>query len=128
MKNLQCSGSKIVALGDMMELGQYSSDEHRKVGREVVGIADKLVTVGQRSRATADEAVKNGMLAENVHSFDTSVEAGDYLKSIIKQGDIVLIKGSQSVRMERATKILLREPEKADRLLVRQEKEWLEKA
>ncbi len=127
LKELECIGSKIVALGDMMELGQYSAEEHRKIGREVAGIGYELVTVGQRSRITADEAIKKGFNVERVHSFDTSVEAGEYLKSIVKAGDIILIKGSQSIRMERAVSMLMEHPEQAEKLLVRQEKEWLDK-
>ena len=127
LKGLNCSGTKIAVLGDMMELGQYSAEEHRNVGREVFGATDELITVGQRSRATADEAVKTGLPVSRVHSFDTSVEAGDYLKSIIKSGDTVLIKGSQSIRMERAVAMIMTNPETAVDTLVRQEKEWLEK-
>jgi len=127
LKSLECLGRKIAVLGDMMELGKYSGEEHRKVGREVVGIADILVTVGTRSITIADEAIKSGMNAENVKSFDTSYEAGEYIAGIVGNGDIILVKGSQSPRLERISKALLRNPEKADKLLVRQEKEWLEK-
>jgi UDP-N-acetylmuramoyl-tripeptide--D-alanyl-D-alanine ligase len=127
VKELECSGSKIVALGDMMELGQYSSEEHRRIGREVIGVANVLVTVGQRSRATADEAVKKGFAIEQVHVFDTSVEAGTFIQSIIKPGDIILVKGSQSIRMERLVKMLMKHTDHAAKLLVRQEKEWLDK-
>ncbi len=127
VKELECSGSKIVVLGDMMELGQYSTEEHRRIGKEVVGIANVLITVGQRSRATADEAVTKGFTGEQVHAFDTSIEAGTFIQSIVKPGDIVLIKGSQSIRMERAVKMLMKDPSRAEDLLVRQEKEWLDK-
>ncbi|MFA6295311.1 MAG: UDP-N-acetylmuramoyl-tripeptide--D-alanyl-D-alanine ligase [Candidatus Paceibacterota bacterium] len=127
LKGLQCSGSKIAILGDMMELGKYSAEEHRKIGKEVGKIANQLITIGQRSRATAEEAVNNGLEALSIHSFDTSNEASDFARSIVKAGDIVLVKGSQSVRAEKVVKVLLKEPEKADKLLVRQEKEWLEK-
>ena len=91
-------------------------------------MASVLVTVGQRSRTTADEAVKNGFVVGNVHAFDNSIEAGEFLKTIIKTGDLVLIKGSQSIRMERIVKMLMKYPDQADQLVVRQEKEWLEKA
>jgi UDP-N-acetylmuramoyl-tripeptide--D-alanyl-D-alanine ligase len=127
LKNLQCSGKKIVALGDMMELGKHSADEHKNIGREAAKFANMIITVGSRSYATASEAVLSGFPKENVVSFDRSGEAGEYLVSKIGSGDIILVKGSQSIRMERVVALLLKEPQKADRLLVRQEKEWLEK-
>ncbi|MEK7641579.1 MAG: UDP-N-acetylmuramoyl-tripeptide--D-alanyl-D-alanine ligase [Patescibacteria group bacterium] len=127
LKSIETSGSKVAVLGDMMELGQYSTEEHRKVGREVIGAADMLITVGQRSRATADEALRAGLAADKVHAFDSSVEASEYLKPLVKTGDVLLIKGSQSIRMERTVTALMRDPGQAEKLLVRQEPEWLEK-
>lgn len=127
LKNVETSGAKIAVLGDMMELGSYAAEQHRAVGREVVGAAQRLVTIGQRSRATADEAIKAGLSADAVKTFDTAVEAGEFLQSIVNGGDVVLIKASQSIRAERVVKMLMRNSEQADKLLVRQEAEWLEK-
>lgn len=117
MSKIQTNGQKIAVLGDMMELGKYSSDEHRKVGEKAIKVCNVVVTVGPRAKQ---------MSKDSVH-FDSSTDAGEYVKSIIKEGDIVLLKGSQSIRLERATKILLAEPNKASDLLVRQEAEWLAK-
>lgn len=127
LRNIECSGTKIAVLGDMMELGQYASDEHRKIGKEAASVAGLLVTVGQRSRATADEALKGELIADKVRSFDSSVEAAEYLKTVITPGDVVLIKGSQSIRMEKAVALLMKDPTQAEKLLVRQEVEWLAK-
>jgi len=127
LKSLDCHGRKIAALGDMMELGRYATEEHKKVGHAVFGSADELVVVGLRSRQTAEGAIEAGLPRDLVHVFETSGEAGNYLVAKVKAGDIVLVKGSQSVRMERISALLLKEPQKADRLLVRQEKEWLAK-
>jgi UDP-N-acetylmuramyl pentapeptide synthase len=127
LKSITTAGRKIAILGDMMELGKYSADEHRAIGREASGAASILITIGLRSRAMAEEAVKNGMPASAVQSFESSDEAAVAVPSIIQPGDIVLIKGSQSPRLERVTKALMREPERASELLVRQEREWLEK-
>ena len=128
LKSLKTNGRKIAVLGDMMELGVHSVGEHRKIGREVVGIVNILVTVGQRSRATAEEALKNGMSADSVHSFDSSREAASFVPNLIGAGDIIRVKGSQSPRTERVSAALLREPNKSAKLLVRQDKEWLERA
>jgi UDP-N-acetylmuramoyl-tripeptide--D-alanyl-D-alanine ligase len=123
----QSNGRKIAVLGDMMELGKYSADEHKKIGREAANIVDILIAVGPRSRVMAEEAQKSGMPANCVKCFDSSNEAASYIVSIVSAGDIILVKGSQSPRLERVTKALLREPEKADKLIVRQEEEWLKK-
>ncbi len=128
IKSIQSSGRKIVALGDMMELGKYTSDEHRRVGEAVAQVANILIAVGQRSKLSLVEgAVNAGMSPGAIHLFDSSSEAGQFLASIVAPGDVVLVKGSQSIRMERVSAALLRSPEKAATLLVRQEKEWLEK-
>jgi len=127
LKGVESVGDKVAVLGDMMELGKYSIEEHRKIGREAATIVSQLITIGPRSRATAEEAVSNGLPASSVRSFDTAREAAVYLPSLIKSGDIILVKGSQSVRAERVVKALMRESDRASELLVRQEKEWVER-
>ncbi|MDD5165332.1 MAG: UDP-N-acetylmuramoyl-tripeptide--D-alanyl-D-alanine ligase [Candidatus Pacebacteria bacterium] len=127
LKGLECSGKKIAVLGDMMELGQYSADEHRSVGKKVVGTADKLVAIGPRTKTLVEEAIAQGMKEDTITWYASSTEAGEGLANLISTGDIVLIKGSQSPRLERVTKALMADPAQAESLLVRQEKEWLEK-
>jgi len=127
LKNLECDGSRIAVLGDMMELGQFSTDEHRRIGTYAATRTQRLVTVGVRSRSTAEEAIKAGLSAEMVKSFATAEEAGIFLQTLVKGGDCILVKGSQSVRTEKIVKMLMNEPDRAPELLVRQEKEWLER-
>ena len=127
LSSMKCTGTKIAVLADMMELGKYSSEQHHMIGREVASVVHRLVTVGQRSRATAESAIKAGLSADMVRSYSSAVEAGAFLAPLIQPGDIVLIKGSQSLRMERVSAVLLRYPATAEKVLVRQEKEWLEK-
>lgn len=129
--SVKTTGRKIVVLGDMMELGKFSPEAHRKVGElagKTLGPGDMLVTVGIRARDIAIAAISGGMPKEKVHTFDTSYEAADFLTSspvAITSADIILIKGSQSPRLERVTKALLAEPNRAAELLVRQDPEWL---
>jgi UDP-N-acetylmuramoyl-tripeptide--D-alanyl-D-alanine ligase len=127
LKSIETSGSKIAVLGDMMELGKYAAEEHKKIGKEVAGIVSILISVGPRSRATANEAILAGMDSRKVFSFDSSVDVVNAGLPVVVRGDIVLVKGSQSVRMERIVKALLRNPDRAEELMVRQEKEWLDK-
>lgn len=124
---LQTKGKKIAVLGDMMELGKFSPESHRAAGAQAAESANTLITVGVRARGIAEGATEAGMAKENVHSFDSAPEAGEYLKGIVHEGDTVLLKGSQSVRMERAVAMLLAHPEQSKDLLVRQEEEWLKR-
>jgi len=119
------AGKKIVVMGDMLELGQYSAEEHKKAGELVAKTADVFVTVGVRSRYAADIALENGMRKEVVFHYDNSVQAGEALKHIIENGDVVLVKGSQGVRLEKTIAKILAHPEKKAELLVRQDKEWV---
>lgn len=128
LRELTCSGRKIAVLADMMELGKYSAEEHRKIGKEAAKIVNILVTVGPRSKATGEEAVSNGLSPDMLKSFDSAEDAADFMHHEIRTNDIALVKGSQSMRMERVVKALLPDPGKAKELLVRQEPEWLEKA
>ncbi len=121
LEKIETTGHKIAVLGDMMELGKYSIEEHRKAGEHARKVASLVVTVGQRSKKMA-EKTDSGIV-----SFDTSLQAAEYVRSKVEKGDVILVKGSQSTRMERVSKVLLAEPEKASELLVRQDPEWLAK-
>lgn len=114
LKNAPARGKKIAILADMMELGNYSTEEHKKAGLMAAECADLVVAVGVRAR---------GMHAE--HYFDRASDAAAFVLSTMGEGDVVLVKGSQSMRMERVVKSLMAEPEKAKDLLCRQDAEWL---
>lgn len=124
LKILKTKGRKLAILGDMLELGKHSADMHKNIGEVVAPICDLLVTVGLRSKAIAESAIDNGLDADNVLQFENSVAAAEYLKNILKPHDLILVKGSQSIRMEKVVKVIMAEPDKAGDLLVRQDKEW----
>lgn len=114
----------IALLGDMLELGKMTEEAHRKVGVKASVIADIIICVGPRSKFIADGATENGFIAKNLYSFDSAITAGKFLDGIIEKGDVILAKGSQGIRMERAVKMIMAHPENASKLLCRQEKEW----
>jgi UDP-N-acetylmuramoyl-tripeptide--D-alanyl-D-alanine ligase len=114
---------RIVAIGDMLELGRYSMAEHERIGRSVAAHADMVVAVGERSVALREAAMKAGITQECALGFANSREAATALKELVREGDVVLVKGSQSMRMERVVEALLRDPADA-KLLVRQDTEW----
>ncbi len=125
LRDLDAHGRKIVILGDMLELGPFSVGEHKLVGEKVAEVASNLITVGVRARAIRDAAINAGMSASSTISFEDSRQAGEYAKSLIGPGDVVLVKGSQGgIRMERAVEALMARPEEKEELLVRQEPEW----
>jgi UDP-N-acetylmuramoyl-tripeptide--D-alanyl-D-alanine ligase len=124
LKIIKTKGRKIAVLGDMLELGAYSLEEHRKAGEHVAKVAKILITVGIRSRAIAESALNNGMPESNIFQFDNSRQAGIELQGMLHGGDVVLIKGSQGVRMEKTVEEVMANPSEKDKLLVRQESEW----
>ncbi len=124
LSKMESKGRKIAVLGDMLEIGDHTHDEHHKIGQIAAKSAHKLYTVGIRSRVTADGALDGGMLDENIMECDTSIDAGKELVQVLQEGDIVYVKGSQSMRMERAVKMILAETHDSRKVLVRQEKEW----
>jgi UDP-N-acetylmuramoyl-tripeptide--D-alanyl-D-alanine ligase len=118
-------GRKIAVLGNMNELGDYSEQLHRAVGKYAVGRTDLLVTVGESARHIGDEAIIHGFPADKVMHYDDALAAAESLKQKISRGDVLLVKGSQNnVRLEKLVKALMKEPWQAVRLLARQGREW----
>jgi UDP-N-acetylmuramoyl-tripeptide--D-alanyl-D-alanine ligase len=116
---------KIAVFGDMLELGAYSEAGHREVGQAIARAKfDLLATVGERSRDIGRGAKEAGMSDEHIFNFSHNKEAGIFVQERLKEGDLLLIKGSQGARMEQVTKELMAEPLKASELLVRQGPEW----
>ena len=118
---------KIAVLGDMLELGKYTVEEHHNLGKEVASLAQMLVLVGPRAKFIAEGAIENGFNGKNLYSFDTSITASKFLEGVIEKGDLVLVKGSQGVRLERIVEVIMEHKELKGKLLCRQEKEWKSK-
>jgi len=120
----ETKGRKIAVLGDMLELGSFEENEHRVAGEIAGEFVDVLVSVGERAKNISEGANAAGLNSENIHWFLNSIEAGEFMKDFIREGDLVLVKGSQSLRLEKIIQNILARPEEAKFLLVRQEKEW----
>ncbi len=67
------------------------------------------------------------MSLKNIKVFENSIDAAYAIKNEVSQGDVILVKGSQGARMERVSKALMENPERASQLLVRQSKVWLKR-
>ena len=119
---------KIVVLGDMLELGSYSEEGHRLIGNKISQIdIDEVILVGERSRDIGRGAIDNGFNKDFVFQFKDSSQAGLFLQNRMREGDIILLKGSQGVRMEKAVREIMAEPILANQLLIRQSGAWLKK-
>jgi UDP-N-acetylmuramoyl-tripeptide--D-alanyl-D-alanine ligase len=115
---------RIAVLGDMMELGQFSIREHERIGHLVPKAADILVTIGVRARGFSKGALEAGMDPKNILEFDDALKAGKEMQTFIRPGDVLLVKGSQSIRAERFVEELMAEPREAEEFLVRQDLMW----
>lgn len=114
-----------VVLGTMAELGSESEKFHRALGVKVAAInPEQLVTVGEDARTIGESAQRAGLPAVRIHAFASAAETAAWLAPQIASGDIVLVKGSQSVRCERISAALLADPTDAVDLLVRQGADW----
>lgn len=115
---------RIAVLGDMLELGRQSVEEHKKIGALAAKRATTLVTTGFRADDIAKGALEHGMKEASVMRCRSAQDAAEALVALVKPGDTILVKGSQGMRMERVVKALMQNPEQAKDLLVRQDEEW----
>jgi UDP-N-acetylmuramoyl-tripeptide--D-alanyl-D-alanine ligase len=104
LEKLKTCGRKIFVMGDMLELGKSKQTFHREAGFNAARICDIFITVGKLSRLAAQEARYSGLQAENIFTCGSAAEACNILKNkiLLKDGDIVLAKGSRAMKMEEA--------------------------
>lgn len=95
-------GRKIAVLGGMLELGDYAAEKHREVGSAAAKAADLLFAYGENSEKYV-EAAEGLSYAE---TFTTHEELADALRRTMRQGDVLLIKGSRGMHMERVLALL----------------------
>jgi len=103
LRNFEAPGRRIVVCGDMRELGEQSSEFHRRLGDEVVTLcgADMLVACGQHAQEVVDGARQAGMSATRIVACRSPQETLFLLDQALEPGDVVLVKGSRELAMER---------------------------
>jgi UDP-N-acetylmuramoyl-tripeptide--D-alanyl-D-alanine ligase len=102
--SLPCAGRRVALLGDMFELGRRSASLHRAVGTAVAKAGvDQLVTFGKDARLIAERA--RGVTARH---FDDPEECARHLRATLRSGDLLLVKGSRAMAMERILQALER--------------------
>jgi UDP-N-acetylmuramoyl-tripeptide--D-alanyl-D-alanine ligase len=113
------SQRKIAVLGDMLDLGKFTIEEHKKLGMFVKNVTDLLFVVGPRAKFIAEAAIEGGFNQKKVFEFSGSDEVGTSLQDKLEEGDLVLVKGSRAMKMEKIVEEIMLEPKKKDELLVR---------
>jgi UDP-N-acetylmuramoyl-tripeptide--D-alanyl-D-alanine ligase len=99
-------GRKVAVLGDMLELGQYEQRGHEMVGIRAAEVVDELVTVGLLGKIIAKAAWEAGLPADRIIAFETTDQVIHYLQPELKQDDVVLVKGSNLMKMDRIVSAL----------------------
>ncbi|MCJ7551538.1 MAG: UDP-N-acetylmuramoyl-tripeptide--D-alanyl-D-alanine ligase [Anaerolineae bacterium] len=101
-------GRKVAALGDMLELGDYERDGHTRVGSRAAEVVAELVVVGELAVMIGEGAVRGGLSSACVHAAADSEAAIDVVSSLLRPGDVILVKGSRGVKMEQIVDALKR--------------------
>lgn len=116
---------RIAVLGDMLELGPETEKEHALLST-AIREADIhiVVTVGKHMRALHERLLQEGFSRKQVLWMPDPLSAVEPLIHMIRSGDLVLIKGSQGLRMEKITEQLLVDPRTASAYLCRQSEGW----
>ncbi len=97
----EMDGRKVAVLGDMLELGLYEWKGHEMVGRRAAEVVDELITIGERGRMMAAAARRMGFSSAQITELDDTDQAIPFLRDHLRDGDVVLIKGSRGMQMER---------------------------
>jgi UDP-N-acetylmuramoyl-tripeptide--D-alanyl-D-alanine ligase len=112
MAQADVSGRRIAVIGDMLELGEQELQFHRDSGKAIPRALDVVVAVARsggpdaRSRALLDGAREAGFSDDALHHFTTAEAAGAFLQTFVREGDLVLMKGSRGVGLDKAVAML----------------------
>lgn len=103
------AGRKVLILGDMLELGDQAARCHQAVGREAGrGTAQVIIAVGTHARVLADGATGVAGTSKRIYAFPTLELLAEKVDALIQPGDVVLIKASRGMRLERLVEPLRR--------------------
>ena len=103
-------GRKVAVLGDMLELGQYEQRRHEMVGIRAAEVVDHLVTVGELGKLIAQAALEAGLPAGSITVLEKVNQAIQYLQPELRPEDVVLVKGSNMMHMDRIVSALEYQP------------------
>lgn len=96
----------VAVVGDMKELGSFSEQAHKTIGAQIAKVFDVVIAVGEDSVHYAEAAAKAKLAKKNVVHVATVDEALGSLGALIKPGDVVLVKASHSVHLDKAVEVM----------------------
>jgi len=102
---------RIAVLGDMLELGKYSDEAHEEIGKEVAKKVDFLICIGEKAKLIAESAIKHNFDKNKILIFNNSDSAKKMIKKEIGNFDVILIKGSHAMQLDKIVEELKRENE-----------------
>ncbi len=115
-------GKITVVLSDMLEIGASSEDRHREIGRYIaekgLNSINYLLTTGNMAKYIKESAISSGFDQKFAMYFESKKELTEYLKTIIENDDLILVKGSRGTKMERVVYEIMADKHLADNLLV----------
>jgi UDP-N-acetylmuramoyl-tripeptide--D-alanyl-D-alanine ligase len=94
------TGRHVAVLGDMLELGVCTQAEHYRVGRIAAEKADMVLAYGPNSSRIVSGALTGGMKPAMARSFEKQEDVVEAMKRMVREGDVILVKGSRGMRME----------------------------
>jgi len=107
---LQGSSRGIIILGDMLELGSHATALHRDLGHEVAKTGVRLLLImGKFSSDVRDGALSGGLPSPSIYIGKNHQDLIDFLRGVLKPGDLVLVKGSRGMAMEKVIEGLIKD-------------------
>jgi UDP-N-acetylmuramoyl-tripeptide--D-alanyl-D-alanine ligase len=103
------NGRRVAVLGDMRELGNYTDEGHKIVGRRAADVVDILITVGELGKAIGEEAASAGLSTERLFITKNFEEAVNLIQRAIHANDMVLVKGSRALGMDQIVPAISRD-------------------
>jgi UDP-N-acetylmuramoyl-tripeptide--D-alanyl-D-alanine ligase len=95
-------GRAIAVLGDMLELGDFASEAHRRLGQKVREcLIDFLIVLGEKGPLVAESSMRHGFEPARIRVAEDHAEAVSLLKQVMQKQDWVLVKGSRGMAMEK---------------------------
>ena len=105
LRNEKCN-RRIAVIGDVLELGEYSERIHKEIGKELFNSnLDYIITIGEYTKYTDKYLKDNGF--NNIKHYDKENDSYSFIEELLKEGDVVLFKGSHGIKLNNIVKYLI---------------------